>query len=127
MNQRRIKSAIVLGSLMYASFALLACNSTPQAPAAQTNPASQSTSATQSSAKRYELKGKVVSIDKKAKEIEVDGEDIPGFMGAMTMGYPVKDEKLLDQVKPGDEIKSDLISDGGTYWLENIVVTKKKP
>jgi Cu/Ag efflux protein CusF len=127
MNHNRIRSAIVLALLIGASFTLLACNSTPQTPAGQSSPAPQSSSASQSSAKRYELKGKVVSIDKKAKEIEVDGENVPGFMGAMTMGYPVKDEKLLDQVKPGDEIKSDLISDGGTYWLENIVVTKKKP
>jgi protein SCO1 len=126
MFQNRIKPAILIASLLNVCLTLLACNSAPQAPAAQSNAAPQSTSATQSSAKRFELKGKVVSIDKKAKEVTVDGEDVPGFMGAMTMGYPVKDEKLLDQVKPGDEIKSDLISDGGTYWLENIVVTKKK-
>lgn len=126
MNQHRIRSAIALAIFLCASFMLVACNSAPQTPAAQTKSAPQSSSATQSSAKRFELKGKVVSIDKKTKEVTVDGEDIPGFMGAMTMPYLVKDEKLLDQLKPGDEIKSDLVGDGGDYWLENIVVVKKK-
>ena len=46
---------------------------TVQAPAQVTQPA-----------KRYHLKGKVVSIDKQAKMVNIDSEAIPDFMDAMT-------------------------------------------
>jgi protein SCO1/2 len=47
-------------------------------------------------AKRFVLKGKVISIDKAQGRMVVDHEAIPGFMGAMAMPYPVADPKLLD-------------------------------
>ena len=79
----------------------------------------------QSQTQRYALKGKVISIDKPTKEIVVDHEAIPGFMGAMAMPYPVKDAASLDQLAPGDEIRADLVVTNGLPILENIVVTKK--
>ena len=42
---------------------------------------------TTQSAKHYHLKGKIVSIDKQGKMLNVDSESIPGFMDAMTMPY----------------------------------------
>jgi protein SCO1/2 len=87
------------------------------------NNSSQSTN--QSQTQRYTLKGKIISIDKQTKEIVVDHEAIPGFMGAMAMPYPVKDAASLDQLAPGDEIRADLVVNNGQPVLENIVVTKK--
>ena len=75
---------------------------------------------------RYELKGKVVSVDKSAKRLTVDHEAIPGFMGAMTMAYPVKDEHALDAVSAGDEVTAKLVSSDGLYWLEDIKVPNRK-
>ena len=98
---------------------LTACNR------ASNQPATGSVQA--SSAKRYHLKGKVVSIDKQAKMANIDGEEIPGFMAAMTMPYQVKPESELDKLKPGDQISADVVvqDDGG--WLENITVTGHAP
>ena len=76
-----------------------------------------------SQAKRYHLKGKVVSIDKKSKMLNVDGEDIPGFMPAMTMPYEVKPETDLDKLKPGDAITADVVVQDDKGWLENLAVT----
>jgi protein SCO1 len=73
---------------------------------------------------RYDLKGKVVSIDKSAKQLTVDHGDIPGFMGAMTMPYPVKDERALTSLSPGDQITAKVVSANGSYWLEEIAVVK---
>ena len=73
--------------------------------------------------KRYHLKGKVVSIDKRANMANIDGEDIPGFMGAMTMPYVVKPASELDKLAPGDAITADIIVQGDDSWLENVVVT----
>jgi protein SCO1/2 len=81
--------------------------------------------ATQSSAKHYKLKGKVVSLDKQSKMVNVDSETISGFMEAMTMPYKVKPESELDNLHPGDLITADLIvqDEGAGAWIENIVVT----
>jgi protein SCO1 len=85
------------------------------------------------SAKRYHLKGKVVSIDQKSKMANIDSEAIPDFMDAMTMPYQVKPETDLDKLKPGDAITADVVVQDEKAWLENIVVTghaaaeKKKP
>ena len=73
--------------------------------------------------KRYHLKGKVVSVDAKSKMLNVDGEDIPGFMPAMTMPYEIKPEGQLAQLKPGDAITADVVVEGDSAWLENIAVT----
>jgi len=76
-----------------------------------------------SSSKRYSVKGKVVSVDKQSQTLNVDAEAIPGFMEAMTMPYKVKPESLLDQLSPGDSIGADLIVHADEYWLENVKVT----
>ena len=74
-------------------------------------------------AKRYHLKGKVVSVDKKSKMLNVDSEDIPDFMPAMTMPYEVRPETELDRLKPGDAITADVVVQDEKAWLENIAVT----
>jgi protein SCO1 len=79
--------------------------------------------ASDSSSKRYSVKGKVVSVDKQSHTINVDAGAIPGFMEAMTMPYKVKPESLLNQLSPGDSINADLIVQAGEYWLENVKVT----
>ena len=73
--------------------------------------------------KRYQLKGKVVSVDKRANMVNVDMEAIPGYMGAMTMPFEVKPQGELDKLASGDAITADLIVQDDNSWLENIVVT----
>jgi protein SCO1 len=87
-----------------------------------TQPASQDSSQA-SSGKHYQLKGKVVSIDKQGKMLNVDSEAIPGFMDAMTMPYKVKPESKLDQLHPGDAVTGDLVVTDEGALLENITVT----
>ena len=96
-------------------------NAQPQAapPQAQSQPPSDQQ-------KQYDLKGKVVGVDKAEKTVAVAGEDIPGFMGAMTMSYPVKNEQLLDNLRPGDQISAKIIASGSEFWLETIAVDGKK-
>src|SRR5437867_4836289 len=93
---------------------LVACNKTSNEPSVQ-----QPT--TSSTAKRYHLKGKVVSIDKQGKMANIDSEAIPDFMGAMIMPYTVKPESDLDKLKPGDAITADVVVQDERAWLENIV------
>ena len=49
--------------------------------------------------------GKVVKIDHSAGKLVIDHQAIPGYMGAMTMPYAVSSPHLLEQIKPGMDIK----------------------
>jgi protein SCO1/2 len=74
---------------------------------------------------RYHLDGRVVSVEPAKQQVVVDAGDIPGFMGAMTMPYPVKNPNLLAPLSPEDKIKADVVVNGNDVYLENIVVVKK--
>jgi Cu/Ag efflux protein CusF len=74
---------------------------------------------------RYELQGEIVSIDKPHHEIEVKHGNIPGLMSAMTMAYEVRDEKALEKLLPGNQIRANVVVNGDTMTLENITVIKK--
>jgi protein SCO1 len=76
-------------------------------------------------AKRYHLEGTVVSVDLDQEVLVVNHGPIPGFMGAMTMGYAVRDRHQLAGLSPGDEITADVVVQGTDSWLEHIVVVKK--
>jgi len=103
---------------------LTACSSQKEA---QTNPSPNAPQAQQKEpeTKRYELKGKVVSIDKSQKQMVVDHEAIPGFMGAMAMPYAVQDPAVLDKVGPGDQITAQVVVSEGGVVLDNINVVAK--
>jgi protein SCO1 len=77
------------------------------------------------SVKRYHLTGRVVSVDKPNQSINVDGEEIPGFMAAMTMPYQVKDRSVLDKLAPGDRIQAQIALRNDGAYLENIVLAQK--
>jgi protein SCO1 len=68
----------------------------------------------------YELKGTIVAVDKPGKKVTVSHEDIPGFMTAMTMAYPVKDDQVLESLSPGERITANVVAEGEQYWLEKI-------
>jgi len=84
-------------------------------------------SAASGSAKRYTLKGKVISVDKNTGTANIDGEAIPGFMDAMIMPYTFKPPATIDQLQPGDSITADVVVDSDKYWLENVKVTEHSP
>jgi protein SCO1/2 len=81
--------------------------------------------APQTQERRFALRGTVVSIDRPQQRIVVDHEDIPGFMAAMAMPYPVAEPSLLDAAAPGDQITADVVVTDTAAHLENIVVIKK--
>ncbi|MET0645482.1 MAG: SCO family protein [Pyrinomonadaceae bacterium] len=75
--------------------------------------------------KRYELKGKVVSVDRAKGEVALDHEEVKGYMAAMTMDFPVRDAEALKVMEAGDQVQASLvIADDGSYWLDSPVITK---
>jgi len=85
------------------------------------------TTGCQSKPKRYNLRGQVVAKDAAANTLTVKHDDIPGFMSAMTMAYPVKDAGSLQVVEPGDIITAVVVTanQGMDYWLENVRVVDR--
>jgi protein SCO1/2 len=80
-------------------------------------------SQSESSAKRYSFKGKIISVDKNSGTANIDNEPVAGFMDEMVMGYTFKPSTQIDQLQPGDSITADVVVDSGKYWLENVKVT----
>lgn len=76
------------------------------------------------SERRYDLKGKVVSVDRSRREVTVDHETIPGFMEAMVMPFTLKDADALRVVEAGDQIQATLVVADDGYWLESPAITK---
>ncbi len=77
-----------------------------------------------SNQQRYELKGKVVSVEKDKRLVTVAHEEIKDFMESMTMPFTLRDEWAFDVMAPGDQITATLVVDGAESWLENIVISK---
>ena len=74
-------------------------------------------------AKRFELKGKVVSADKAEHRVTIEHEEIPGYMEAMTMPFTLLDDWVYGELKPGVLIQATLVVDQNRSWLENPVVS----
>jgi len=96
-------------------------------PACNREKSQSQSAAASSSAKRYALKGKVMSVDKNAGMANIDNEPIAGFMDPMVMPYSFKPTAQINQLQAGDSITADVVVDSGQYWLENVKVTGHSP
>jgi len=74
--------------------------------------------------KHYDLKGKVISIDKEKRELTIAHEDIKDYMSGMTMAFSVKDDWVYEIAAPGNQITATLVVDGTQSWLEDVVLTE---
>lgn len=100
-----------LALIIFSAFLLSSCQ---QATTQNTSPGE---------VKRFDLKGKVVSVDREKKKAKIDHEAIPGYMDAMTMDFPIHEDWVWNDLVPGSEIRAQLVVDSsGTdpYWLEKI-------
>ncbi len=56
----------------------------------------------------YQLNGIVVATDMERNEVTLQHEAVPGFMGAMTMPYPVFPPSAISELHAGDRIRARL-------------------
>lgn len=73
---------------------------------------------------RYDLKGKVVMVEKEKHLVTISHEDVEGLMPAMTMPFTVPDQTALDFLAPEDQVTATLVVDGSQSWLENVFVVR---
>jgi protein SCO1/2 len=81
----------------------------------------------QDAAKRYPVTGVVRGVDSATGEITLEHEAIEGFMGAMTMSFPVRGPAGASSPAVGDRISATLVVEGGAYWLEGIAPAAAPP
>jgi protein SCO1/2 len=71
----------------------------------------------------YQLKGIVVAADASKGEVSIDGEAIPGFMGAMTMPYKLAQPGVATELHPGDHIVARLRVSDAASMIDQVDVT----
>lgn len=69
---------------------------------------------------KYKLDGVVVSTDPQAHLAKINGQKIEGWMDAMTMEYPVKDQAALESLHAGDHIAATVFVQDLNFWLADI-------
>jgi protein SCO1/2 len=74
--------------------------------------------------KRYDLKGKVVAVDKADRTATISHGDIAGYMPAMTMPFKIKNDADLEMLAPGDEVTGTLVIDDISSWVEISTITE---
>ncbi len=70
--------------------------------------------------KQYKLDGVVVSLDPQAHIAKINGQKIEGWMDAMTMEYPLKDQTEFASLHVGDHITGTVFVEGLNYSLGEI-------
>jgi len=78
-----------------------------------------------SNQKRYDLTGKVLSVQQDKQQITVAHEAIKDLMPAMTMPLTLREDWPFTVLASGDRISATLVVDGTESWLENIVITQE--
>lgn len=73
---------------------------------------------------RYELKGKVLMVEKEKHLVTIAHEEVQGLMPAMTMPFTVPNQSDIDYLAPDDQVTATLVIDGSQSWLENLFVTR---
>jgi protein SCO1/2 len=74
---------------------------------------------------RFDLKGKVVAVNKNESTVTLAHEAIPGYMAAMTMEYPVKDKWAFGVLKPGQTVTATLVVADDRAWLERLTISEE--
>ena len=73
---------------------------------------------------RYELKGKVVMVEKDKHLATIAHEEVKGLMPAMTMPFTVPSQSDIDYLAPEDQVTATLVISGSQSWLENLFVVR---
>jgi Cu/Ag efflux protein CusF len=70
--------------------------------------------------KQYPMHGEVLRLDAQGKIAAIKAGKIEGWMEAMTMEYPVKDQAEFDKLHAGENINATLFVQGTSYWVAGI-------
>lgn len=72
----------------------------------------------------YKLTGQVMRLDARHRLAVIKHQKIDGWMGAMTMEFPVKDAGDFQKLKPGVHLRASVFvrPTDFEYWIANVTV-----
>jgi Cu/Ag efflux protein CusF len=76
--------------------------------------------APQAGIKQYPMHGEIAGLDPAQHVATIRHDEIPGFMGAMTMGYSVKDPAEFGKLTIGETFGATVYVQGDDLWVGNI-------
>ncbi len=68
------------------------------------------------------MTGMVLKVDRSTKTMIVSCESIPGYMEAMTMPFPVRDARALDNLQPGATVEFTWFVNKDSSYADNVHV-----
>ncbi|HEX4020276.1 MAG TPA: SCO family protein [Acidobacteriaceae bacterium] len=117
---RRTKAAefilLLLVSIVIAN-GIVGCRTLPKGKA--------SAGASSSSSKVYAVRGVIVAVDAPKGQITLTNENIPGFMGPMTMPYTLANASVATALHPGDKITAQLTVGDTNATLDQIDILQQ--
>ena len=75
--------------------------------------------------KRYELTGRVLTVEPEKHQITVAHEAIKDYMPAMTMPFTLREDWPFKVLAACDRVTATFVVDGTESWLEEIVITQE--
>ena len=75
--------------------------------------------------KVFTFHGKIESINANEKSMSINGQNVDGWMAAMTMIYPVDNADIFKTAKVGDSIEATVYQDDYTLYNVKVVSAKK--
>jgi Cu/Ag efflux protein CusF len=108
-----MRTAIVFftTALLATGLLLSGCSSAPKT--------DEKTAASKAPMKEYALKGEITGLDPAQHVATIKHEAVEGFMGAMTMGYPVKDPAEFSKIAVGDAVTATVYVSGDDMYVGN--------
>lgn len=76
--------------------------------------------------KRYELKGKIVSVEPDKRQVTIAHEDVKDYMPGMTMPFNIRNDSDMQMLVPNAEVTATLVVDGKHSWLEDLFVVTRQ-
>ena len=92
-------------TLVYAQTDIPSPNPIRETPAAQVKNHDQDHQSRTGAEKTVSASGKIIAAVPSSNQVVLEHGEIPGFMSAMTMGYPVEAPALLEGLSPGDQVR----------------------
>jgi len=77
--------------------------------------------------KTYSMHGQIAGLDPGQHVATIKHDEIAGFMGAMTMGYSVRDPAEFGKLTVGETFNATVYVQGDDLWVGNIRKEAVKP
>jgi Cu/Ag efflux protein CusF len=77
--------------------------------------------------KQFPMHGQILGLDPGQHVATIKHDEIPGFMGAMTMGYLVKDPAEFGKLSAGETFNGTVYVQGDDLWVGDIRKEPVKP